>query len=96
VPIIRRERSVACSPCSTPTPRRSADVEIERCDGGDELSELIRNAGLIDASPCGGLDQAALDRDRCGSRAFVCVDACAPRRGLPPARITPIEHTVAE
>ena len=55
VPIIRRERAVGVLAVQHSEPRKYADVEIEALQTvAMVLSELIANAGLIDAAGAGG------------------------------------------
>ncbi|MBO9622124.1 MAG: phosphoenolpyruvate--protein phosphotransferase [Sphingomonas sp.] len=95
VPIIRRERAVGVLAVQHVEPRRYADVEIEALQTvAMVLSELIANAGLIDAAGAASTRPQATGAVR--THGFKLVDGMA--QGLAvfhQPRIT-IEHTVAE
>ncbi len=95
VPIIRRERAVGVLAVQHAEPRRYADVEIEALQTvAMVLSELIANAGLIDAAAGASTRPQSTAAIRVSG--FKLVDGMG--RGVATfhqPRIT-IEHTVAE
>ncbi|HVJ03262.1 MAG TPA: phosphoenolpyruvate-utilizing N-terminal domain-containing protein, partial [Sphingomonas sp.] len=95
VPIIRRERAVGVLAVQHVEPRRYADVEIEALQTvAMVLSELIANAGLIDAAGAASTRPQATGAVRADG--FKLVDGMAQGVAVfHQPRIT-IEHTVAE
>ena len=94
VPIIRRERAVGVLAVQHADPRRYADVEIEALQTvAMVLSELIANAGLIDAAGPTARPQSTAPVRLSGQRLVEGMAAGCAVFHQP--RIT-IEHTVAE
>jgi phosphotransferase system enzyme I (PtsP) len=95
VPIIRRERAVGVLAVQHVEPRRYADVEIEALQTvAMVLSELIANAGLIDAT--GGATTRPQSTAAAHAQGFKLVEGMAAGVAVfHQPRIT-IEHTVAE
>ena len=94
VPIIRRERAVGVLAVQHVDPRRYADVEIEALQTvAMVLSELIANAGLIDAGAAAQRPQSTAPTRILGQK---LVDGMAAGCAVFHQPRVTIEHTVAE
>jgi phosphotransferase system enzyme I (PtsP) len=96
VPIIRRERAVGVLAVQHVEPRRYADVEIEALQTvAMVLSELIANAGLIDAS-AGAANARTQSTATARVAGFKLVDGMGAGVAVYHQPRIVIEHTVAE
>ncbi|WP_230483775.1 phosphoenolpyruvate--protein phosphotransferase [Sphingomonas sp. Leaf21] len=95
VPIIRRERAVGVLAVQHSEPRKYADVEIEALQTvAMVLSELIANAGLIDAAGAAGARPQMTASIRLGGQKLV--DGMGSGFAVYHQPRIVIEHTVAE
>ena len=95
VPIIRRERAVGVLAVQHSEPRKYADVEIEALQTvAMVLSELIANAGLIDAAGAAGARPQMTASIRLGGQKLV--DGMGSGFAVFHQPRIVIEHTVAE
>ncbi|WP_343528342.1 phosphoenolpyruvate--protein phosphotransferase [Sphingomonas sp.] len=95
VPIIRRERAVGVLAVQHSDPRKYADVEIEALQTvAMVLSELIANAGLIDAAGAAGARPQMTASIRLGGQKLV--DGMGSGFAVYHQPRIVIEHTVAE
>jgi len=95
VPIIRRERAVGVLAVQHTDPRRYADVEIEALQTvAMVLSELIANAGLIDAAQPGQKSVAQTASARLAGQKLV--DGMGSGLAVFHQPRVVVEHTVAE
>jgi phosphotransferase system enzyme I (PtsP) len=96
VPIIRRERAVGVLAVQHVDPRRYADVEIEALQTvAMVLSELIANAGLIDAASAAGTTRTQ-STATARITGFKLVDGMGAGVAVYHQPRIHIEHTVAE